>query len=61
MKIAGSIILAIGVLYSFGALMSGYNRPEGIFWIIIGGYLIWHANRKRQDEENKDKWLNGDS
>ena len=54
-------MLVIGVFYSLGALMSGYNRPEGIIWIVIGGYLIWRANGKRQDEEDKDMWLNGDS
>ena len=61
MKIAGFIMLVIGGFYSLGALMSGYNRPEGIIWIVIGGYLIWRANGKRQDEEDKDMWLNGDS
>ena len=57
MKIAGFILLAIGGFYSLGALASGYN-PSGI---VIGGYLVWSSNKKRQDKEDKDKWLNGNS
>ena len=61
MKIAGFILLAIGGFYSLGALASGYNPSGGIIWIVIGGYLVWSPNKKRQDKEDKDKWLNGNS
>ena len=61
MKIAGFILLAIGGFYSLGALASGYNPSGGIIWIVIGGYLVWSSNKKRQDKEDKDKWLNGNS
>ena len=57
MKIAGFILLAIGGFYSLGALASGYNPSGGIIWIVIGGYLVWSSNKKRQDKEDKDTKL----
>ena len=60
-KIGFGWAFAIGGFYSLGALASGYNPSGGIIWIVIGGYLVWSSNKKRQDKEDKDKWLNGNS
>ena len=33
----------------------------GIFWMVIGGYLIWRADKKKQEKAERDKWINGES
>lgn len=61
MKIIGIVLLVIGILNIPVAFLSGYNPIEGIMWTLIGGYLISRANKKQQDKEDRDKWMNGEA
>ena len=30
----------------------------GLFWALLGAYLIHRANQKKKEKEDKDKWAN---
>lgn len=69
MRVAGIILCAIGVLFFIlgfvGLAMVGpagaSSLSGGIFWMVIGGYLIWRADKKKQEKAERDKWINGES
>ena len=61
MKIIGIVLLLIGILNIPVAFLSGYNPIGGIMCTLIGGYLISRANKKQQDKEDRDKWMNGEA
>lgn len=51
MKTAGWIILVIGILAFFGAALKGNSVFGPCFWIALGGYLLYRANNKENEEE----------
>lgn len=58
MKIAGWILLVLGVLSLIGCLVGGSNPFGPLFWIGLGIYLIYLANRREKDKKDKEKWSN---
>lgn len=56
MKIAGWIILTLGVLSFLGSLLGGSNPMGPTFWIALGIFLLYRANQKKKEKEDKDKW-----
>lgn len=58
MKIAGWILLVLGILSGIGSLMAGHN-PAGFFWAALGGFLIYRADQKKREKEEAEKWKNG--
>lgn len=58
MKIAGWIILILGSLSFIGCLTGGTNPMGPTFWIALGIFLLYKANKKKEEKEEKDKWNN---
>jgi len=60
MKIAGIILLILGVLSTLGGIMAISNGHNGSFagltFVALGGYLIYRANQKKEEEEKKKQW-----
>jgi len=64
MKIAGIILLVIGLLAAVGAIIGashGHNTSfVGAFaFIVLGIFLISRANKKKEEVEKKKKWEEG--
>lgn len=57
MKIIGWILLTLGMISVLLSLIGGVPMG-GIFWIVLGAYLIHRANKKEEEKINKDKWMN---
>lgn len=51
MKIAGWIFLVIGVLSFIGAASKGHSVFGPCFWVALGGYLLYRASKKEDEEE----------
>lgn len=56
MKVGGWILLTIGVFGTLGALANGGNPTGGIFWIVVGAYMLHVHNRRQREKEEKEKW-----
>lgn len=56
MKTAGWIILTLGVISFLGCLLGGSNPMGPTFWIALGIFLLYRANQKKKEKEEKDKW-----
>lgn len=61
MKILGWILLVFGCLAFLGSLGGGGSIGGSLFWIAVGAYLIIRAKKKQKEQENKEKWMNGES
>ena len=61
MKTAGWIFLVIGILAFIGACIGGTSLIGGLFWGVLGAYLIYRAKQKAQEKKDKDDWVNGNS
>ena len=65
MKIAGIILLVLGILSTLGALIGAANGNStsfgGLAFIVLGAFLLSRANKKKEGEENKRKWSEGNS
>lgn len=63
MKIAGIIILILGILSTFGAVVGTLYGRSGSFYglgfVALGAFLIYRANKNKEDEDNKKNWDNG--
>lgn len=68
MKVGGIIALIFGVLnliIGIGGLSTQYADQAsgkigfGIGAIVLGIYLINRANKKKEEQKEKDKWNNG--
>jgi len=57
MKIAGWIVLSIGVL----SLIGGRNPFGPLFWIALGIFLLHRASQKEKEKKDKEDWNNGKS
>lgn len=58
MKIFGWILLILGILATVGALAGGSSPVGGIFFIVLGAYLLSRAAKKAKEKQDKVKWLN---
>lgn len=70
MKIAGIVMIAIGILgiiLPIIALIASGGDPRaeemvarslagGTIWIVIGGLLVHSAKKRQEEKEQKDKW-----
>ena len=62
MKIAGIIILVIGILSTLGGIIQTINgRPNfaGLIWVVLGAFLLSRANKKKEEEDKKKQWERG--
>ena len=55
MKIAGIILLVLGILSTLGAIIGGLT------FVVLGAFLLNRANKKKEEEEKKRKWAEGNS
>lgn len=58
MKVFGWILVVFGALSAVGALAGGISPVGGIFFIVLGAYLLSRAAKKAKEQQEKDKWLN---
>lgn len=56
MKIAGWILIVLGLLSFLGTFIGGHNLTGPLFLIGLGAYLISCANKNKREQEDKDKW-----
>lgn len=65
MKIAGIILLVLGILSTLGAIIgaaSGHSTSfGGLAFVVLGAFLLSRANKKKEEEEKKRKWAEGNS
>lgn len=65
MKIAGIILLVIGVLSTLGAIIGAANGHAtsfgGLGLVVLGAFLLSRAKKKKEEEEKKKKWAEGNS
>lgn len=58
MRIGGWILLVFGVLSTFSSLIVGHPPMGGLFFCVLGAYLIHRANKREEEKKDKDKWIN---
>lgn len=60
MKIAGIILLVLGILSTLGAVVGAVNGHStsfgGLAFIVLGAFLISRSNKKKEEEEEKRRW-----
>jgi len=65
MKIAGIILLVLGILSTLGAIIGASQGHKtsfaGIAFIVLGAFLMSRANKKKEEEEKKKQWENSSS
>lgn len=59
MRILGWILLILGILSFIGAASQGNSIIGPVFFGGLGAYLLSRVNKKKQEEHDKDKWING--
>lgn len=68
MKVGGIIALIFGILnliVGIGGLSTQYADQAGskigfgVGAIVLGVYLLNSANKKKEEQKEKDKWVNG--
>ncbi len=63
MKTTGIVLVIIGGLSTFGAIMATANgHPTslaGLAFVVLGAFLISRANKKKEEEEKKKHWEQG--
>jgi len=65
MKTTGIILLVIGCLSTLGGIIGtiGGREPNfaGLTFVVIGGFLMYRANQKKEEAEKKKQWEEGKS
>ena len=65
MKIAGIILLVIGIISLLGAMVGasqGHSTSmSGLVFVVLGIFLISRASIKKEEKEKKDQWVEGKS
>jgi hypothetical protein len=63
MKTTGIVLLVFGILSTFGGIMRTISGHEanlnGLAFVALGGYLVYRANQKKEEEDKKRNWENG--
>ncbi|MGM9697006.1 MAG: hypothetical protein ACI3X8_09100 [Alloprevotella sp.] len=52
------IILILGSISLLECIIGGSNPMGPTFWIALGVFLLYRANQKKKEKEEKDKWTN---
>ena len=55
MKIAGIIVLVLGILSFLGAALAGHSVIGPLFWVAVGIALLYFANQKKEKEKEKNE------
>lgn len=58
MKTFGWIFIIIGALAFLGASLKGNNVTGPVFWLGLGIFLIYRARQKKQEQKDKEDWVN---
>jgi len=65
MKIAGIILLVLGILSILGAIIGAVKGQStsfsGLAFVVLGAFLLSRANKNKEEEERKRKWAEGNS
>ncbi len=60
MKTTGIVLLILGVLSTLGSFsMVAQGRPTnfaGLSFVVLGAYLMHRAARKKEEQEQKERW-----
>jgi len=63
MKTTGIILLVIGALSTLGGILGTISGREpnlaGLTFVVIGGFLIFRANQKKEEAEKRRQWSEG--
>lgn len=63
MKTTGIILIILGCVSTFGGIMAAINGHKanftGIGLIVLGFYLTYRANKKKEEQQEKDNWNKG--
>jgi len=64
MKTIGIILLVLGGLAVLGAISQAMQGRDanlgGLTFVVLGAFLIHRANKKKEEREERGKWINGD-
>lgn len=60
MRTLGWICIVIGGLAFIGAAMKGNSVFGPVFWLGLGIYLVHRANQKKQEQKDKEDWMQKD-
>ncbi len=61
MKTIGYVIAVFGGLSTLGALMGNHNPLGGIFFLVLGIFLITRAQQRAERKKAKNEWNNGNN
>ena len=63
MKTTGIVLVVLGALSTIGGIMGTISGREpnlaGLTFVVLGAYLIYRANQKKEDAERKKRWEDG--
>lgn len=68
MKVFGWFLLVSGFFSFIMAIVAVSVHPElvgqklsgAIMCLVLGGFLLWRAKKKKEEQEEADKWKNGE-
>jgi hypothetical protein len=65
MKTTGIVLLIIGALSTLGGILGTIAGREpnlsGLALVVLGGFLIYRANQKKEEAEKKKQWEQGNT
>ena len=56
MKIAGWIVTIFGGLALIGCMLNGSSAFGPLFWIGLGIFFLYRANKKIEEEKDLENW-----
>ena len=56
MKIAGWIVLVLGILSVVGRLVGGTSVVGCLLWTGLGAYLVQRGKTKEREQKEKEDW-----
>lgn len=59
MKVLGWILLIFGILSFIGAASKGHSIVGPLFTSGLGAFFLSRVGKKKQEEQDKDKWEKG--
>jgi hypothetical protein len=64
MKIAGIILLTLGIVSTLGSIIgtaSGHSMSfSGLVFVVLGAFLLSRAKKKKEEKEKIEDWAEGD-
>lgn len=55
----GWTLIVLAGLALIGTLSAGNNPLGPVFWLGVGIYLVYRADRKEKENKEKEDWKNG--